>query len=80
MVEEGLTNLEPDKETEPIELILTEVARLVDQRKVVDSPLVIVVLEAEKVTVGDYLSRLFADVFGFRDHTVAEDTGQEEAA
>ena len=36
--------------------------------------------EAEKVTVGDYLSRLFADVFGFRDHTVAEDTGQEEAA
>ena len=52
MVEEGLTAFEPDKETEPIELILTEVARLVDQRKVVDSPLVIVVLEAEKVTVG----------------------------
>ena len=41
-------------------------------------------LESEKgrpkETVGDYLSGIFADVFGFRDHTVTEDTGEDEAA
>ena len=38
MVEEGFTDFDPDNETEPMDEILTEVARLVDQRKGVESP------------------------------------------